>query len=68
MTPEIEKLTGGPLGVNTYVLSAPGRDDCVVVDPGVPLAQLEEGLAGRRVAAVILTHAHFDHMLSLIHI
>ena len=61
MTYEIEKLTGGPLAVNTYILSAPGRDDCVVVDPGVPFAQLEEGLAGRRAAAVILTHAHFDH-------
>lgn len=65
MTPEIEKLTGGPLGVNTYILSAPWRDECVVVDPGVPLAQIEEGLAGRRVAAVLLTHAHFDHMLTL---
>ena len=65
MTYEIEKLTGGPLAVNTYILSAPGRDDCVVVDPGVPFAQLEEGLAGRRAAAVILTHAHFDHMLTL---
>lgn len=60
-----EKLTGGPLGVNAYIVSAPGRDDCIVIDPGVPFPQLEEALRGRRVPLVLLTHAHFDHMLTL---
>lgn len=61
----VETLTGGLLGVNTYVVS---RDcdaaDCLLIDPGVPLAQLTRALAGRNVRAVLLTHAHFDHMLN----
>ncbi len=61
---QVEKLTGGPLGVNTYVLYAPGRDDCIVIDPGVPMKQIRRAVGARRVAAVLLTHAHFDHMLS----
>ena len=61
---QVEKLTGGPLGVNTYVLYAPGRDDCIVIDPGVPMEQIRRAVGVRRVAAVLLTHAHFDHMLS----
>jgi glyoxylase-like metal-dependent hydrolase (beta-lactamase superfamily II) len=60
----------GPMtltGTNTWVLSAPGSVDCVVVDPGpedaghraAVLAVVEA--AGQRVAQVLLTHAHPDH-------
>ncbi|WP_213574427.1 MBL fold metallo-hydrolase [Rhodococcus sp. USK13] len=49
-------------GTNTWILRAPGRDECVVVDPG---DQDEEHLA--RVAALgpvavtLITHRHVDH-------
>ncbi|AOW93659.1 MBL fold metallo-hydrolase [Rhodococcus sp. WMMA185] len=49
-------------GTNTWILRAPGRAECVVVDPG---ENEEEHLA--RVAAVgpvaltLITHRHFDH-------
>ncbi|MEV0947358.1 MBL fold metallo-hydrolase [Rhodococcus sp. NPDC049939] len=49
-------------GTNTWVLRAPGRAECVVVDPG---EDDEEHLA--RIAAVgpvaltLITHRHFDH-------
>ena len=50
-------------GTNTYVLRAPGSDECVVVDPGPPkhkkhARQLAE-LPG--VALILITHRHFDH-------
>lgn len=61
----METLTGGPLGVNTYIAAADAHaPDCVLIDPGVPETQLRRALAERRVRAVLLTHAHFDHMLS----
>lgn len=60
----------GPMtldGTNTWVLSAPGSDQAVVVDPG-PLDEthLQAVLAqvaqlGARVALTLLTHNHFDH-------
>jgi glyoxylase-like metal-dependent hydrolase (beta-lactamase superfamily II) len=55
----------GPMtldGTNTWVLREPGDDRCVVVDPG----PLDDGHLRRiadhgPVAAILLTHGHFDH-------
>jgi glyoxylase-like metal-dependent hydrolase (beta-lactamase superfamily II) len=52
-----------PYGTNCWLLGSDGREDAVVVDPGFEperLAALLDG-AGRRPAAVLLTHAHLDH-------
>jgi glyoxylase-like metal-dependent hydrolase (beta-lactamase superfamily II) len=60
----------GPMtleGTNTWVLSAPGSDQAVVVDPGPDdvrhrAATLTAVAArGARVAAILLTHGHADH-------
>ena len=61
----IKTVTGGPLDVNTYVVGLEDGDSCVLVDPGAEVFRVEEAVAGRRVEAVLLTHGHFDHMLSL---
>lgn len=49
-------------GTNTWVLRAPGSEDCVVVDPG-PLdeAHLQRVAALGRVVSTVLTHGHDDH-------
>jgi glyoxylase-like metal-dependent hydrolase (beta-lactamase superfamily II) len=51
-------------GTNTWVLRAPGADECVVVDPGpldeAHLAAVAEAARARAVT-VITTHAHLDH-------
>jgi hydroxyacylglutathione hydrolase len=52
-----------PFGTNSWVLAADHGRDAVVVDPGLDpegIRSLLDG-AGRRAAAVLLTHAHFDH-------
>lgn len=49
-------------GTNTYLV---GKRDLAVIDPGpddaVHRAALEAAIAGRPVAAVLLTHTHRDH-------
>ena len=40
-------------------------DGCLLVDPGVPEMQIQRAIAEKTVRAVLLTHAHFDHMMSV---
>ena len=64
----------GPMtldGTNTWLLSAPGADEAVVIDPG-PLDEghLQRALAdvaarGARVGLILATHGHWDHAESL---
>lgn len=49
-------------GTNTWVLRAPGVEECVVVDPGEDdAAHLERVAAHGPVALVLITHRHHDH-------
>lgn len=57
----------GPLQANCYVLARGEDDACVIVDPGQDAVEpLAEQLTKHRLtpAAVLLTHGHFDHVLS----
>lgn len=60
---DIKTVTGGPLDVNTYVVGTSGSNQCVLIDPGAEYAAVNGAVCGREVKAVLLTHAHFDHML-----
>jgi glyoxylase-like metal-dependent hydrolase (beta-lactamase superfamily II) len=49
-------------GTNTWVLRAPGEQECVVVDPGDDDPAHQERVAAHGpVALVLLTHRHHDH-------
>lgn len=60
---DIRTVVGGPLEVNTYVVGLGGSAQCVLIDPGAEFATVEGAVCSRQVTAVLLTHAHFDHML-----
>jgi glyoxylase-like metal-dependent hydrolase (beta-lactamase superfamily II) len=55
-----------PYGTNCWLLAASESDDAVVVDPGFEPDAVRSLLqaAGKRAAAVLLTHAHVDHARS----
>ena len=59
----IETIVCGALEENAYIVSRSGRDDCAVIDPGDDAQALLRALAGRRVAGILLTHGHYDHIL-----
>ena len=68
MALEVDRLELGPIGTNTYVVrSSAAATDAVVVDPSGEAATIEEALARRsaRCAAILVTHGHFDHIVSL---
>ncbi|MCC8929213.1 MBL fold metallo-hydrolase [Rhodococcus sp. BGS-1C] len=53
-------------GTNTWVLRAPGSEDCVVVDPGPKESgHLDAVAATGNVALVLVTHRHRDHTAGL---
>lgn len=54
--------TVGMLGTCCYILWQEGREDCIVIDPGADAASIRRACGGRRIAAILLTHGHFDHM------
>jgi hydroxyacylglutathione hydrolase len=58
---DLKILAVGALETNCYILSLEGRKDAVVIDPGEEGTRIREALDGRRVAAVLLTHGHYDH-------
>ncbi|WP_123039333.1 MBL fold metallo-hydrolase [Cohnella candidum] len=57
-----QTFTLGPLGTNAYVVTDAGRTRAIVIDPGTPDAALIRRLDGFQVEAILLTHAHFDHI------
>ncbi|MFC5530856.1 MBL fold metallo-hydrolase [Cohnella yongneupensis] len=52
----------GALETNAYVVVNAERTHAVVIDPGTADGALMRKLDGLKVEAILLTHAHFDHI------
>ena len=63
---KIYKYTVGTMGTNCYIIDG-GSGKCAVVDPGADIEKITSAVEskGLTVEKIILTHAHFDHMLAL---
>ncbi len=61
---KIGRMTLGVCATNCYFLYREGGSDVVFVDPGDRGADIYEALQakGLSVAAILLTHGHFDHI------
>ena len=57
----IQTIPVGELQTNCYVLSQDKRDDALLIDPGDEADKIILALNGKKVAAVLLTHGHYDH-------
>ena len=61
---KIETLALGSYQTNCYIIYEDDRNDCLVIDPGYsPEVVLNKAKSlGKTIAAVLLTHGHFDHV------
>ena len=56
----VEVLPLGPLHTNVYLVSYNGS--CVIIDPACHAKRIVNALDGRVPEAILITHAHFDHV------
>ena len=61
-TVQMKRVTVGLLSTNCYLLWREDREDCVVIDPGANAEKIRAAMGGRSLAAILLTHGHFDHI------
>ncbi len=66
MDVRIDRFATGPLETNTYVVSG-NQDAALIVDPSSGCEQVKQFIEQRRlvVSAILLTHAHFDHLMGI---
>ncbi len=63
----LRQLAVGPMQNFSYLVGAAAGQECVVVDPGWDAEKILASARseGRRIAAILLTHGHFDHLGAL---
>jgi glyoxylase-like metal-dependent hydrolase (beta-lactamase superfamily II) len=62
---DVRMFTVGPVQENCFIVRAKGSDTGLVVDPGEEADRLSEALTAlgiTTVAAILVTHTHFDHI------
>ena len=59
---QVNELTVGIVQTRCYILSREGRQDCIVIDPGAEANRIRKAAGGKKIAAILLTHGHFDHI------
>ena len=64
MALDVEMLTVGQIAENTYLVRPAGGAELLVVDPGDEAERILAAIkaTGAGVAAILLTHTHFDHI------
>ena len=60
---KVDQLWYGPDRVWAYVVG--DNSQCVLIDAGVPAAEIGEAIGARELVAVLLTHTHGDHVSAL---
>ena len=60
----VRGFTGGAFAENAYLVSCVGSRKAIIVDPGAAIGELLESAedSGVEVTAIVLTHAHLDHV------
>ncbi|RUT28920.1 MBL fold metallo-hydrolase [Paenibacillus zeisoli] len=58
----IESFSLGPLQTNAYLIRGEDDNKAIIIDPGMNPAALVRRIEHLEIEAILLTHAHFDHI------
>ena len=58
---KIDTLELGPIQTNCYLVYNEGAEEAIIIDPAAEPDKIKKALDGKKAAAVLLTHGHFDH-------
>ena len=58
---KIDTLELGAIQTNCYIVYNEGAEEAIVIDPAAEPEKIKKALDGKKAAAVLLTHGHFDH-------
>jgi len=61
----LRRIVVGPLDTNCWVLHGRTSAQALLVDPGDEPDRILDAVADLQVTAIVLTHAHFDHVLAV---
>ncbi|MFD1179682.1 MBL fold metallo-hydrolase [Paenibacillus puldeungensis] len=59
---KIDMLPLGPLQTNAYILRGEDESKAIIIDPGMKPGPLLRRIENLEIEAILLTHAHFDHI------
>ena len=59
---KVESFALGPLETNAYLIMTEDERKGIIIDPGMEPERLLERIRHIEIEAVLLTHAHFDHI------
>lgn len=62
---EVDRLVVGPFENNVYLVRDRTQGLCAVIDAAFEPERILDAVAGDRVAVILLTHAHMDHVQAL---
>jgi glyoxylase-like metal-dependent hydrolase (beta-lactamase superfamily II) len=65
MTVEARRIVVGPLDTNCWALHASGAREALLIDPGDEPDHVLSSVADLDITAILLTHAHFDHVMGV---
>jgi hydroxyacylglutathione hydrolase len=58
----VQRLVLGPLEANCWIVTDDVGGPALVLDPAADASAILEAVGERRVAGIVLTHKHFDHI------
>ncbi len=58
----VETFPLGPLQTNAYLITRPDANQAIIIDPGMNPQPLIDRIRDLDIEAILLTHAHFDHI------